>query len=217
MPTIDDDFPEYTVRELAADRAIHFVGVPAGLLTAVWLVASVADHGSLRQVVAACLYAVGLVAMLGASAAYNLTSPGYRKTRLRRLDHAAIFIMIAGSYTPFALCALPSHLGLPLFAAAWAVAALGTALKLRFGSRYGAAFIALYLVHGWMAVPILGPVIAALSFTSFALLIGGGLVYSVGVLFHTQDDWPFNNPIWHVLVLIAAGLQLGAMLPVLGI
>lgn len=211
------DFPVYTRAAMVADRVVHCVGVPAGVACAVWLVWAVAGHGVGRQVMAAVLYGAGLVGMLGASAGYNTLRPGRAKAAWRRLDHAMIFVMIAGSYTPFALCALPPEQGWPLFAAAWGVAAVGVALKLRFGTRYNGAFIALYLLHGWMILPVLPSVVAVLPSAALWLLLAGGAAYSAGVAVHVRESWQFSNPAWHVLVLLAAGLHLGAISQVLGI
>ena len=210
-------FPSYTAREAAVDRVVHLVGVPAGVAAAAWLLWAVSAHGTGRQVLAAALYGLGLVGMLGASAAYNLARPGPTKALLRRLDYAMIFVMIAGSYTPFALGALPPRLGWPLFGAAWGVAALGVGLKLRFGNRHDRAFVALYLLHGWMILPVLPSVVAAVAPGALVLLVAGGVVYTAGVVVYTQDHRRFHNAAWHVLVLLAAGLHLGAISLVLGI
>ena len=193
------------------------LGVPVALLAAVALVAVVARGGTGVQLLAAGLYGVGLAGMPAASAAYNLAAPGRGKAVLRRLDHAMIFVMIAGSYTPFALCALPPRLGLPLFVGAWAVGLMGAGLKLVLGNRYGAAFMALYFVHGWMLLAVIRPVMAALSPAAMALLAAGGAVYSVGAFVHTRERWPFHNAVWHAMVLLGAGLQFGAIADVLGV
>ena len=210
-------FPSYTPTEAAADRVVHLVGVPAGVCAAVWLVTGAAVQGSGLRVLAAALYGLGLVGMLGASAAYNLTPPGRTKSLLRRLDYAMIFVMIAGSYTPFALGALPPGQGWLLFGASWVVAVLGVGLKMRFGARYDRAFIALYLAHGWMILPFLPSVVAALSYEATGLLAAGALMYTAGVFVYTRDHVRFHNAVWHVMVLLAAGLHLGAISLVLGI
>ena len=211
------EFPAYTRREVMADGVVHLVGVPAALGCVAWMLSALLTDGTARQLVAASLYGAGLVGTLAASAAYNLTRPGRAKAALRRLDHAMIFVMIAGSYTPFALCALGPDEGMPLAVAAWSVALLGAGLKLWLGNRYDLAFIVLYLAHGWMILPVLRSVIAALAPGALALLVAGGVVYSAGVLVHTRQRWPFHNAIWHVMVLVAAGLHLGAISQVLGI
>lgn len=200
-----------------ADRVVHLVGVPAGLACVAWMLGLLMAGGTPRQLLAAALYGSGLVGMLTASAAYNLTRPGRAKALLRRLDHAMIFVMIAGSYTPFALCALDPDQGVPLAVAAWGVAFLGAGLKLWLGNRYDLGFIVLYLAHGWMILPVLRSVIAALTPEALFLLVAGGAVYSAGVFVHTRDRWPFNNAVWHAMVLVAAGLHLGAISQVLGI
>ena len=216
-PHAPSAFPSYTPPEAAADRIVHLVGVPAGIVAAIWLVAAAALQGAPLRMLAAALYGLGLVGMLGASAAYNLTPPGPAKSLLRRLDYAMIFVMIAGSYTPFALGALPPGPGWTLFGLAWTVAALGVGLKLRFGARHDAAFVALYLAHGWMILPFLPSVIAAMPTEALALLVAGALVYTAGVVVYTRDHLRFHNAVWHVMVLLAAALHLGAISLVLGI
>ena len=210
-------FPLYTRSEAAADRAVHIVGVPAGLCAAGWLVWTVSVYGTGRQVLAAALYGTGLAGMLAASAAYNLTGPGRAKMLLQRLDYAMIFVMIAGSYTPFALGALPPGQGWPLFAAAWAVALLGVGLKLWFGTQHEAWFVVLYLAHGWMVLPVLPSVAGTVAPVALLLLAAGGVVYSAGVVVYARDHVPFHNAVWHVMVLLAAGMHLGAISNVLGV
>ena len=216
-PHAPSAFPSYTQTEEAADRVVHLVGVPAGLCAAIWLVAAATAQGSALRVLAATLYGLGLVGMLAASAAYNLTPPGRTKSLLRRLDYAMIFVMIAGSYTPFALAALPPGPGWTLFSLSWTVATLGVALKMRFGARHDTAFVVLYLVHGWMILPFMPAVIAAMPTEALALLVAGALVYTAGVVVYTRDHVRFHNAVWHVMVLLAAALHLGAISLVLGI
>ena len=93
----------------------------------------------------------------------------------------------------------------------------GSALKLWFGTRHNGAFIALYLLHGWMIVPVLASVVAVLPPVALWLLIAGGAVYSAGVAVHVREEWQYSNAAWHVMVLLAAGLHLGAISQVLGI
>ena len=181
------------------------------------MIVRLAAAGSPRQIVAGSLYGLGLLGMLSLSAGYNLAVPGRAKAILRRLDHAMIFVMIAGSYTPFALCVLAPRMGIPLLIAAWIVAFIGAALKLLLGNRFDAAFIALYLAHGWMLVAVLRPIAAAVRLDVLILLVAGGLVYSLGAVIHTRTRWPFHNPAWHALVLLAASLHLRAIVQVLGI
>jgi hemolysin III len=208
------DFPSYSNRESRADQAIHVAGLTAALLGVAWLVIHTRQSALPKQL-ATWIYGAGLMGMFGLSAAYNFTRPGLGKSVLRRLDHAMIFIMIAGSYTPFALCVLDPNLGIPLLVAAWVVAVLGAGLKLWLGARYAVVFMILYLMHGWMILAVLPSLVAVLQPGVVTLLVGGGIVYSLGTLVHTRRDWPFHNAAWHAMVLLAACLHLRAISDVL--
>jgi len=204
-------FPSYTGAEVAADCAVHIVGLSAATACIAWLIASLGTGATARQVVAFLIYCAGLIGMLAASAAYNLASPSRAKSVLRRLDHAMIFVMIAGSYTPFALTALEPRVGTALLGAVWGVALTGVALKLACFNRIERASLALYLGMGWMVLVVIRPLITALPGAVLMLLLAGGVVYSLGALVHVRDRVPFQNAIWHAMVLVAAGLHLAAI------
>jgi len=142
--------------------------------------------------------------MLGCSALYNLTSTGPRKALLRRLDHAAIFVMIAGTYTPVILLAIGGTWGRQLLVAVWVGAASGVALKLLAPHRFERAAIAAYLLLGWAILFALDPLLAALPARDLGLLLAGGLLYSGGVVIHLSSRLPYHTALWHALVVAAA-------------
>jgi hemolysin III len=156
------------------------------------------------------VYSIGLVGMFAASAAYNLVSHVGVKEILRRLDHAAIFVMIAGSYTPFALV-VGGRAGHMLLAAVWAIAAVGVAIKLRYPRRFDKLSVLLYLSQGWIVLLALDSITAALSNRALSLLVAGGVVYTVGVAFHLMERLLFHNVIWHIFVLGGAACQFVAI------
>ena len=156
------------------------------------------------------VYSIGLVGMFAASAAYNLVSHVGVKEILRRLDHAAIFVMIAGSYTPFALV-VGGRAGHMLLAAVWAIAAVGVAIKLRYPWRFDKLSVLLYLSQGWIVLLALDSITAALSNRALSLLVAGGVVYTVGVAFHLMERLLFHNVIWHIFVLGGAACQFVAI------
>lgn len=156
------------------------------------------------------VYSIGLVGMFAASAAYNLVSHVGVKEILRRLDHAAIFVMIAGSYTPFALV-VGGRAGHMLLAAVWAIAAVGVAIKLRYPRRFDKLSVLLYLSQGWIVLLALDSITAALSNRALSLLVAGGVVYTVGVAFHLMERLLFHNVIWHIFVLGGAACQFAAI------
>jgi hemolysin III len=204
------DFPSYTAAEKIADRIVHLVGFAAASAAIAWLWGRLGPGTTSKQVAAVSVYSFGLLGMLAASGLYHWARPGRLKAVLRSLDHAMIFVMIASSYTPFALNALSPEVGRPLCAVVWGVAALGIALKLGRPHRYEMLSLALYLSLGWLGVGIL-PLLAVLPSEVLLLLLSGGILYSIGSFVHTHARMPFHNAIWHAMVVAAAGLHLAAV------
>ena len=188
------------------------VGVTASLAATGTLLVVAASMLPAASVASLAVYGVGLVAMFSLSAAYNMATRPDLKAVLRRLDHAGIFVMIAGTYTPLALVAMGGAWGVGLFAAIWAVTLVGVALS-QFAPRlFSRVSIGLYLAQGWAALAALDPLVAQLSPLALALIGIGGALYTVGVLFHVWDRLPYNNAIWHGFVLVAAGVHYAAIL-----
>jgi hemolysin III len=201
-------------RELTADRVVHGVGICLGVIGAVVLVWMTAIDGHPGDLAPILIYAAGLLAMLGCSAAYNVFHTSGRREWLRRFDHAAIFAMIAGTYTPFTT-RLGSGWASGLTAIIWVIAAAGIALKLWQPRRIEAISIALYLALGWIGLAAAGPFMTALDARTLALLALGGIVYTAGVVFHLWHRLPYQNAIWHGFVLVAAGIHYLAVLTVI--
>ena len=206
----------YGRSEVVADAAVHALGAAFGLAACALLAAATLPRTGADPLRALALwvYAAGLVAMLGCSALYNLApADSRRKALLRRCDRAAIFAMIAGTYTPFAGVALGGVLGCGLLAFVWAAAAAGAAHALlgRPGQREGAAVL-LYLLLGWCGVVLAVPLSAALSTEGLALLAAGGVLYSAGTALHLAARLPYHNAAWHACVLAAAACHFAAVL-----
>ena len=199
----------YSHIEHRADAVIHVLGILFAINASLWLLAHV---GGLDVVVSVTVYCLGLLAMTGFSAAYNLV-PHHRpsKQMLRRLDHAAIFIMIAGTYTPFAVNRLGYPDGDVILIAIWCAATFGVVMKLLFPRRFEMLSLVLYLAMGWMIVMVIEPLAKSMAVVDFWLLVSGGLVYSAGVLFYVWERIPFHKAIWHGFVLVAAVLQFAAI------
>jgi hemolysin III len=189
-------FPVFSSGEQAVDRAIHIVGVAAAAPAIPFLVVLAAGQSSIA-LGGVLTYGLGTIAMLVVSALYHVTPPSRRKELLRRIDHAAIFVMIAGTCTPFVLCRIDGVWGLGLLAYVWLIAIGGVAMKLRFPRRFEGVAIVLYLALGWSVLVML----AALSATALALLGSGVAFYSVGVVFYLSRRLRYHNAIWHGFVL----------------
>ena len=198
--------------ELLADRSIHGLGVAAGALGSLALVSIAAEARGAGGLIPIAIYAVGLLAMLSFSAAYNLTPPSPRRAWLRRWDHAAIFVMIAGTYTPFTVDRLTGAWSILLTALVWILALAGALMKLFNPRRLERASVALYLALGWIGIVAAKPLLATLDMPTLALLGAGGLLYSFGTLFHLWRRLPFQNAIWHGFVLSAAACHYAAVL-----
>jgi len=205
-------FPQYTDRERVADGCVHVIGVTASLvaLTALLIVSVKAQ--AMLWMVALLVYGLALVAMFSCSAGYHLVIHPKIKEVFRRLDHAAIFFMIAGTYTPFILIKMNDPWGLTLLAVVWTMAAIGIAIKL-FAPRFLEGLtVALYLVQGWAVLAAWQPLMSALPGVVLTLLMIGGVLYTVGVVFHLWDRLPYQNAIWHGFVLTAASVHYAAVM-----
>ena len=206
------EHPQYSRAEQIADAVVHGLGVTFGLVACSALVLVALPSGNGLLWLALGLYSSGLLAMLGCSALYNLTTSARYKAVFRRLDHAAIFVMIAGTYTPFTLISIGGAWGLGLLAFVWTVAAVGVLLKLFWPWRFERLSLLTYLLLGWSIVVALDPLLAAVSVAGVALLVTGGALYSLGVVFHLWTRLPYQNAIWHVFVLAAAVCHFSAVL-----
>jgi hemolysin III len=206
--------PRYTKRERVADGCIHVVSVVASLIALVALLVVAVQTQATLWIVSLAIYGVALVATFSCSAGYHLVVRPKLKSIFRRLDHAAIFLMIAGTYTPFALMKMDAPWGLTLLAVVWSMAAIGIAIKL-FAPRYlEGVSTALYLVQGWAVVVAWKPLVAAVPGHVALLLILGGALYTIGVVFHLWEKLPFQNAIWHGFVLTAASVHYAAVLDI---
>jgi hemolysin III len=201
-------------REAVAGRTIHLLALSAAIGAAGWLLLTAVPTADARQAAALGIYGCGLIGMVTASAAYSLSKPCRRKELLRWVDHAVIFVMIAGTYTPFAAFALRDIGGL-LCAAIWSMAAVGVAVTLAFPRRFERSLLALYLVMGWLVV-CLGPdFLRHLSTHVLLLLFAGGIAYSMGAIIHSRCRFRFHNAVWHALVVAGAGMHWAAIIGLL--
>jgi hemolysin III len=194
----------YTRAEIVADGVVHVLGVVLAVAGAIALVLLTLHASNGIKIASALIYTAALIAVLGLSAAYNLWPVSPRKWLLRRFDHSAIYLLIAGTYTPFLLHMKGSIASTGLLVGVWAAAAVGIALKLFLPGRFDRLSIALYLLLGWSGVLAYDTIVKTLPGETLALLAAGGLLYTVGVIFHTWRDLRFQNAVWHGFVLLAA-------------
>lgn len=201
----------YTRAENLSDAAVHVLGVVAALIAVPVLVTlAVVWSTDTSTVVASVVYGLSLLAMLSCSAIYNMTPLPAWKDFLRRADQSAIYLKIAGGYTPFAVLA-GSHAGL-LLTGIWSAALAGASLTIFSPTRMRWASVVLYLCLGWAGAVLGGPIVEAMTPTGFLLLIVAGSIYSAGVIFFLWERLPFHYTIWHVFVLAASFVLYAAVL-----
>lgn len=201
---MENSFPTYTRTERRIDNVIHVLGVTLSLMAvgALWAITLLGQNDT--AVASVIIYGLALVAVFTTSAAYHFIREPQLKGLFRRLDHAAIFVKIAGTYTPFALISVGGWIGGTLLAVVWTVAAIGAPIKLFAPGSLEKITHWLYLAQGWALLGALSPIVRSISGVSMGLLITGGLMYTVGVGFHISTKLPFHNAIWHGLVLVAS-------------
>ena len=196
-----------------ANALTHAFGMALALAGLAVLVTLASLHRSPRQIVSYSIYGVTLVLLYAASTAYHgIRLPGAKRL-LRTLDHAAIYMLIAGTYTPFALISLRGAWGWSLLGLIWALAALGVLFKIFFIGRLARTSVVVYLAMGWLALIATRQLFAHLPVKGLVLLFAGGLCYSVGVLFFALDHkLRFNHAIWHLFVLAGSVCHFFAVL-----
>lgn len=200
-------YPTYTKAERIADGSMHTVGVIGSVLGAILLLAWSAPVASPWEVAAIAVYAITLIATFTASAFYHMTPWESIRPVLRRIDHAAIYLKIAGTYTPLVVM-IGSGLAYVVLGVVWALAIIGMALKLVFWSAPGRFGPALYLVMGWMSVVLIW---SSWSELPFGYIIAGGLLYTGGVVFYAAERMKFSNAIWHGFVIAASACFFAAI------
>ncbi|MBL8789239.1 MAG: hemolysin III family protein [Rhizobiales bacterium] len=192
----------YDRTELLADAIVHGGALAAALFGGGYMLAQSLVHDG-AKIAALVVYVLSLVAMLGFSAAYNLTPASPVKWILRRFDHSAIYLMIAGTYTPV-LLQLPHGLSLLLACVVWGGALAGIALKVFLPGRFDMLAIVIYLALGWVGILAGKTLVQSLPAVTLILIAVGGLIYSAGVPFYLWERLKFQNAIWHGFVVAAA-------------
>ena len=202
---------DYDRAEITADAVIHGVGLIFGAVGVAVLIVFAVRSPESGNLPVSVVYAVGLLAMLGFSAAYNLWPVSRIKWVLRRFDHSAIYLLIAATYTPFMAQMKNGPVASVLLAIVWTIAAAGIVMKLAMPGRFDRFSIVLYLLLSWSGV-MMYDVIAALPASTLWLLGAGGLLYTFGVIFHLWSSLRFQNSIWHAFVVFAAACHYSAVL-----
>ncbi len=212
LPALASLAPHYPrPAERVADAWVHVVGLAAAGAGAVTLLILTLVGGRFAATAAVGVYGLCLVAMLLCSTLYNMSGPRHRPV-LRRLDHAAIFLMIAGSYTPFTTQCLKGRWAFWMTLTVWTLSLVGAAAKLFLPGLSKGFWVVLYLAVGWLVLIAVKPLLATVSLFALALLLAGGLVYSLGIVVYLRKTLPFRRAIWHGFVVTAAASHYVAIL-----
>lgn len=202
----------YSIAELVADAAVHIVGLVVAIAAGSTLLVLALLHTAPEAFPALVVYVATLIVVLGVSLAYNLYPASPVKHYLARLDQAAIFLFIAGSYTPFLAVLGGTPAATIMMSLVWGASLLGVALKLIVPQRFGRVAILLYLAIGWSGALVFQALGQALPASTLWLLLAGGLTYSAGIVFHLWEKLRFQNALWHVFVVAGASLHLWAVI-----
>lgn len=197
---MSEDAP-YTFREELAHGITHGIGAGLAIVGLVFLLIVAVRHGNVVHIVSAAIYGSSLILLYLASTLYHLL-PGPRcKKIFQQLDHSMIYILIAGTYTPLTLVSLRGGWGWTLFGLVWGMAILGLAMEIVLRRKIKWISLVLYLSMGWLIVIAAKPLIASLAPAGLALLVIGGLLYSLGVIFYVWEKLSYHHAIWHVFVM----------------
>jgi hemolysin III len=188
-------------RQEVVSSLTHGVGLVASVIGGAILLTLAVGSADAWRVATTAVFATTLVLLYAASTLYHAARSGHLRARLRLLDHCAIYLLIAGSYTPFALVGLRGGWGWSLFGAAWGLAVVGVVFKLLFIGRFHFLSTATYVAMGWMSLLAVGPMMRHLDATTLVLLLAGGVVYTAGTWFYHRDRIPYNHGIWHLFVM----------------
>lgn len=187
-----------------ANALTHGVGTAVALCGAAVLIIITASQGDRWRLAGAIAFSASLVLLYAASTLYHSARDPVAKSRLKILDHCAIYLLIAGTYTPFTLVALRGPWGWGLFATVWSLALAGVGFKLLYTGRFRKASTGIYIAMGWIALVAIGPLVRALDPQTLGWLVGGGVAYTVGTIFYLGRS-AFSHAIWHLFCLAGSG------------
>ncbi|MEO1245805.1 MAG: hemolysin III family protein [Pseudomonadota bacterium] len=193
--------PIYSHAEESFNAASHAFGFALSCLALVLLLLRALPHGNGLYVVSFIAFGISLVLLYGASTAYHSARTDNMRRRWRAVDHAAIFLLIAGTYTPFALITLGGTVGWAIFAASWSLAAVGVVLKLFYAGRFRITSTVAYVAMGWMILFAIDPLLDAFAGAGLWWLVAGGVTYTVGALIYAIPGLPWGHPVFHIFVL----------------
>lgn len=194
----------YPPKEEKLNIISHAVGCILSIIALVALVIHSSLHGDILHIVSFGTFGVSLIILYAASTFYHKATEPTLRNRLRIIDHASIYVLIAGTYTPFALVTLQGRTGWMIFATAWGLALIGIVLKLFMTGKYNLISTLMYVFMGWIIVFAIQPLISNLPYAGFMWLLAGGIAYTMGAVLYCIKKLKFNHAIFHFFVLIGS-------------
>lgn len=201
----------YSATEELLHAISHGLGAILSLAALLFMLHLSRAQQDILYLVSSSIYGCSLLLMYCSSTLYHASKNSLIKRRLRQLDHAAIFILIAGTYTPFTLISLRHDWGLALFGLIWALAVIGVLIELGSGLKYKKLSLVLYLSMGWLVILAIKPMLNNVATEAMWLLLAGGLSYSIGVIFYAAKQLYMHHLIWHLFVLAGSAFHFAAI------
>nr|WP_086937734.1 hemolysin III family protein [Thaumasiovibrio occultus] len=202
----------YSKAEEIANSLTHGAGVLFGIVALVLLIIkAVTADGDALSITSFAIYGASMIVLYLASTLYHAIPFERAKRWLKTFDHCAIYLLIAGTYTPFLLVSLRTPLSITLMVVIWLIAVLGVIFKVAFVNKFKKLSLATYLFMGWLSLVAIYPLSQAVSLNGMLLLAAGGITYSLGVIFYVAKRIPFNHAIWHLFVLAGTAMHFAAI------
>ncbi|MCH9696242.1 MAG: hemolysin III family protein [Gammaproteobacteria bacterium] len=198
------DAHNYSVIEERINVASHALGLLLSAVGVVLLVAKSLSDGTAIHTVSFTIFGISLVTLYSASTAYHAARTAHVRSALRTFDHASIYLLIAGTYTPFTLVTLQGTVGWVIFGVTWSMALIGITAKLFFTGRFDHLSTAMYVFMGWIIMFAVKPLVANLSVEGLFWLVAGGISYTIGALFYSIKKMPFGHATFHIFVLLGS-------------
>lgn len=194
----------YDPKEEKFNVISHAVGLVLSIVALVLLVVYSSLYGSVRHIVSFTIYGASLIVLYSASTLYHYVQSPKLRHRLNIFDHSAIYVLIAGTYTPFTLVVLQGWVGWTIFGISWSLAVAGIILKLFFTGKYDKISTFAYVLMGWVVIFAIKPLVHNLPFEGLMWLLGGGIFYTVGAILYSIKNLKYNHAIFHIFVLLGS-------------
>ena len=200
----DKNLTYYSITEERLNILSHFIGLLLSIVALVLLVVYASLEGTSWHIISFSIYGASLIVLYSASTLYHYVQQPNLRRKLNIFDHAAIYILIAGTYTPFSLVVLEGWLGWTIFGVSWCLALIGVVLKLFYTGRFDKISTVAYVLMGWLIIFAIKPLINSFPFEGLLWLFSGGLAYTIGAILYSIKSIKFNHAIFHIFVLIGS-------------